>query len=185
MLALLRRTLARFVAAFAAVGALAHAQDTLVGITWDGSLVEIEATSGAQTLVGSSGLNGCSDVAIALDGRILTETAGPPSVPKFWRLDPEFATSSFYRFAMLQELHAFSYAPDGKLWAISHNQPFPMATLLWYSFPPGPDAVPNIVNQVKLGPFSIPVAGLAFSPAGTLYGWSPGTGLITIDTGTA
>jgi hypothetical protein len=158
------------------------ARADFLGVTWTGDAVLIHQGSNTFTTIGPTSALNLNSMAKDAQGHFITANEGG-GTPKLYRVDPVVGKALFFHFPFLNDIRAMSSDPGGVLYsidALSSGVDDRLYTLD-LSVPPGDSIIAHFVGQIDING----IQDMAFASDGTLYGWSIGAGLITIDPVTA
>ena len=152
----------------------------IVGITWGGQVVHIDAATGAGSVIGSSGLTEVNSMSRSRRGALVV--AAKTITAKLYSIDPDTGQSKLVALPYVNDIRGLAFASGPMLYAAAAQSP---AESLLYrldlSMPFGDSGIKATIGNTTMGG----IQALTFSPEGILYGWSAVNGLITIDPFTA
>lgn len=168
------------------------ARGDVLGISFDGTLVNVNPSTGATSNPRSTGLNQTVGIAFSPTGTLYTITAfGAATNPNsLFTLNPVTGAATLVGPTTGANLAEgdLAFSPGGKLYALSSFLPAQMSRQLVTINPATGAAV--IVGTVNSGDSAPDFSAIAFTPTGTMYvfenttnGLVPGTGgnLLTIN----
>ncbi|MEO0972470.1 MAG: hypothetical protein AAFX85_05185 [Pseudomonadota bacterium] len=156
------------------------AQSTLLGVTFDGNVFEIDEATAVGTFVGRAGVDELN--ALELDDQERYLSAADQQV---YTVDPATGDATFIAgFDLEGSIRSLAVAQDGTVLAFTGGLRFDAARNAYAL-----DLVTGVATPVALDvPYSVQAA--TFDPQGTLYAWTTDVssgaegGLITIDPAT-
>lgn len=149
-----------------------------VGVTYDGDIVRIDASTATATLEFSTGIVGLQGMALSPAGRIWCIQRATTTSPKLVEIDTVLGTAASLGFTYLNWTTALARSPSDVLYTIDTPSISKLYVLDMTLVPARPQ---QLVGDVRIGNLFTQVLGMAFAPNGTLYGWASVYGLITID----
>jgi WD40 repeat protein len=153
-----------------------------LGVTWEGNLVRVDASTGAALTIGHSGAIELNSSAVAPDGTLIAASKSGSVSARLWTIDRVLGTATFLHWPFLNDIRALAFSPEGTLYAADSGPGGTESRLytLDLTVPVGDSGIKTLVGQV-----SVPgIIGMTFSPNGTLFGWSLTHGLVVIDRAT-
>ncbi len=158
------------------------ARADFLGVTWGGTAVLIHQSDGTAETIGPTGYINLNTMAKDPQGRFITANDGA-GTPKLLRVDPVLGIARIHHFPFLNDIRALSYDRSGVLYAIDVHGGGVTNNLYWLdlSVPAGDGSIAHYVGKTTIDS----IQDMAFAADGSLYGWSIGAGLITIDPSTA
>lgn len=167
----MRQLLASFFFLFAA-----SAQADLIGVTWSGDVVEIDAATGAGSLIAPSGFSSLNSMATNSAGSIYSANAGLVTLDPLSGLGS--AAANLGAIGDGTSIRGLAFSAADALYAINNGD--------------GPGSIAccddlylidaNTGGSAFVGDTGFSgIQGLSFASDGVLYAWDIGAGLLTID----
>lgn len=154
--------------------------DTILGVTWDGRLVEIDPELGLTRLLGRTGHQEFQGLAKDSRGRILAYGSPSFGSPSLLEVDRARGRTFFMRHALLSDGRGLAFSPDDVLYAVATQSV--SSKLYRYDLDdptdPAPILIGNMTDHTGQG---IAITALAFARTGELYAWSTLRGLVRVD----
>jgi hypothetical protein len=142
----------------------ANARGDLLTITWEGDVGRVNTTTGAYTLIGNSGATDTNALAVDGNGVVYASDAS-----LLYRVDAASGQGTLLGNLHIGDVRDMAVGPDGFLYASVHHElsnGTPLADDLFQV------NLSTLQGRLVGSTGAILVQGLAFSPTGTLYGWS-------------
>ena len=151
-----------------------------LGVTWTGDTYRVSAASGTGALIGPTGWSQLNSMARNSSGQFIAASTLSP--PRLLEVDPGTGQAGVFHIPFLNDIRALAFSPVGDLYAVedlssAHSDLY----FLDLAVAPGDSGIKVFIGRSTI----IGIQGMTFAPDGTLYGWSVGRGLITIDPQTA
>ncbi len=151
-----------------------------LGVSFGGDTYQLSEVTGAGALVGPTGWFQLNSMAKNSAGQFITASAMSP--PRLLDVDPRSGAASVFHIPFLNEIRAMAFSPADELYAaVDIGGVQSHLYFLDLSVPPGDPSIAVFIGQMTFGGMQ----GMTFAEDGTLYGWSVGHGLVTIDPVTA
>lgn len=161
----------------------------ILGVTWTGDVVLVDPATAEGGVVGTVGWDEVNAMSKDVNGRLVACSNSP--TPTFLELDPVTYQGTLVDSALLHDVRSIAFSSTDPMILYATDIPSGVGRWLFrfdLNYANGDPQYRNLIDRIEWAGTYIPVPGIqamTMAPDGTLYAWSTGAGLVTVDPTTA